>query len=60
VIRFVRQYLARQRLARDVERRCNSFEIRDYAKRREAAKRGLTRTCTRTRGKSTERGSQHA
>jgi hypothetical protein len=37
VIRFVRQYLARQRLARDVERRKNSYETRRFRERREAA-----------------------
>lgn len=37
MIRLIRQHLARRRLQRMVENRRNSFEIKDYRKRREAA-----------------------
>jgi hypothetical protein len=36
----IRQVLARRRLQRIVEARRASFEVRDYAKRREAALKG--------------------
>lgn len=37
------RYLAARRLAKMVERNRQSYEIVDYRKRREAAKRGLQR-----------------
>ena len=37
MIRLIRQRLAQHRLAKDVERRKNSYPIQDYARRRAAA-----------------------
>ena len=43
MIHRLKQYLASRRLARDVERRRNSYEVIDYRKRRSAALKGLAR-----------------
>ena len=43
MIAALRQYLASRRLQRIVDERRRSFECQDYAKRREAALRGLGR-----------------
>ena len=45
--RLIRKRLAQHRLAKDVERRKNSYPIQDFAKRRDAAKRGWQRKLAR-------------
>lgn len=40
MIRALRRYLARLRLARMVEHRLNSFAVQDYRRRRAAALKG--------------------
>ena len=40
---YLRQWIAARRLQRLVEQRRQSFEVQDYAKRREAALRGHRR-----------------
>lgn len=43
MIRALRNFLARRRLQRIVERNLQSYETRDYAKRRQASKLGWQR-----------------
>lgn len=45
MIRFLRTYFAVRRLNKLVQARRNSFEIRDYAKRRQAALKATRGTC---------------
>ncbi|HEX7720477.1 MAG TPA: hypothetical protein VF389_11775 [Woeseiaceae bacterium] len=43
LLRWYRRHRALRKLAQDVERRANSFEVIDYRKRRAAALKGLGR-----------------
>lgn len=44
---WLRIWIAKRRLARDVERRICSYELRDYVRRREAALKGRANAALR-------------